>query len=105
MRTLPVISCATIEKDLRMRPEDCGHNIDPTIIIEIAECGAASRYQRVDSRIDSFEAAIMIHRQRCWLEVVQRRIDGFHVVEHVPLSDEQIFLTVVVEILETDAPT
>src|ERR1700691_1034078 len=46
----------------------------------------------------------MIQGQERGFQVVQRSIDGLYVVEYMSLSDEQVFLPIIVEILQANAP-
>src|ERR1700685_3229133 len=98
-------AAATIDKELRMRSQHRGYCIDPATVIDVSKCGSPPGDQRIRSGIGSLESSIAIHRQQGRFQVMQRRGDGLDVIEHVPLRDEQVFLPVVVEVLEAHAPS
>src|SRR5713226_10310267 len=46
----------------------------------------------------------MIQGEKRGFQIVQRRVDGLYIVEDMPLGDEQVFLPVIVEVLQANAP-
>src|SRR5438445_4296932 len=46
----------------------------------------------------------MIQRQQRRLQIVQRMVDVFHIIQDVALGHEQVLPAVVVEVLQTHAP-
>src|ERR1700687_194863 len=84
---------------------ETGHDyILPAVVIQVAESSPAPRHRSRTSGINPFEPATMIDRQQRQFEIVQRRIDVFHIVQYMALSHEQVFPSVVVEVLQANSP-
>jgi hypothetical protein len=100
----PMQRAAVIEEDLRMSAESGYDDILPAIVIEITEGRPSGGGWSRTSRLSALKTTIAIHRHERRFEIMKRGIDLLHVIQHVTLSDEQVFPTIVVEILQADTP-
>src|SRR6266851_8639134 len=100
----PMATGGPVEKQHRRTAESCQNNIDKTIVIDVAERGAACSNRRRDTGIGAFEMAVMIQREERQLLVSQRSIDLLNVIEDVALRYEKVLPTSVVEIFKSHPP-
>src|ERR1700758_5444754 len=63
----PMAGAGPIHKDLRATTKDGSHNIDRSVVVEIAKCRAPCGHQRVSPWIHQFEASVLIHCNQCGL--------------------------------------
>src|SRR5579872_591046 len=101
----PMGAATAIHEDLRRTAQNGGNDVDGAVIVQVAESCASSCNQRRRARINGFEPLSPIQRQQRRLQIMQRRIDFFYVVENVPLRHEQILLPIVIEVFQTNTPT
>src|ERR1700721_3749507 len=87
-----------------MAAEPGGDHLDRSVIVQIAKGRATSRDQRGRSWIGRLQSAVAIQCQQGWLQIVQRRVNLFHVIEDVTLRDEQVLLSVIIKIFQPYAP-
>src|SRR4029077_14498979 len=80
-------------------------HVNPTVVVQIAKGGAASRDRYVRAGVAFFEVSFMVHGQQGRILVAQGSVVLLHIVEYVALDDEGIFPTIIVEILEAYSPT
>src|SRR5229473_1004971 len=99
-----MLFAASVHQDERVSAKNGYHGVYPAVIVQIAKSQTATRDGGRDSRDGAFETAILIQGEQRWLEIMQRVIDGFHVIEHVTLRDEQVLPAIVVEIFQAYAP-
>ena len=92
----------------RLTVEHGHHDIDVTIVVEIAERRAAPRQVLLEyaatRRRDIRELAVDVADEQRWLNVANRWVHFFNVVEYVTLRHEQILPAVVIEIQEPRTP-
>src|SRR5580658_9400714 len=100
----PVGFAAAIHKNERRTLQACRDYIHPAVIVQVAERGATAGDGFVSSRICTFKAAVVIQRKKRRLQILDRGVVFFDVVEDVSLNDEQVFPAVVIKIFEADAP-
>src|SRR6267378_599554 len=80
------------------------YDVNPAIVVEIAERGAASGKQRLSPRVGLLKMTVMVQGKQCRLKVMQGRVDLFHIVENMTLRDEEVLEPVIIEILQADTP-
>src|SRR6266851_2081295 len=100
----PMAAAAAVEEQHRRTAESGQNDIDKTIVVDVAESGAACSNRRRDSGIGAFEMAVMIQREERQLLVSQRSIDLLNVIEDVALRYEKVLPTSVVEIFKSHPP-
>src|SRR5580700_9115603 len=67
----PVRAAAAVVEKLRMFAQCGGDDVDPAIVVQVAECRAASRQQRAASGVGLFESSIVIEREEGRLQIMQ----------------------------------
>src|SRR6266851_424543 len=100
----PMATGGSVEKQHRRTAESGQNNIHKTIVIDVAERGAACSNRRRHTGIGAFEMAVMIQREQRQFLISQRSIDLLNVIEDVALGNEKILPAVVVEIFQAHAP-
>src|SRR5439155_17527493 len=100
----PMLLAATIDQYQRMPTKRGHHCVFPPIVIQIAECRSTAGNRNRDFGVSTFKLAVVVDRQHGQVRIVKRRVDLLHVVEHMPLRDEQALPAVVVEILQPNSP-
>src|SRR6266853_2880986 len=100
----PMAAAAAVEEQHRRTAESGQNNIHKTIVIDVAERGAACSDRRRHTGIGAFEMAVMIQREQRQFLISQRSVDLLNVIEDVALGNEKILPAVVVEIFQAHAP-
>src|SRR3954454_15706767 len=80
------------------------HGVHPAIVVQISESQPAPRDRSRNARGGPFETAIVIQGQQRRLEILQRMVYGFNVIEDVALSDQEVLPAVVIKVFQADAP-
>ena len=81
-------AASPVEEHLWMAPENAGHHVHPTIIIQVTESGSAPGNGNNGPQVGALEPAIVIQREHWRFQVVQGRIDLLHVVQHMALGNK-----------------
>src|SRR5579872_4001501 len=79
----PMLLAAAVEKDLRRTAQRSHDHVLPSIIIEIAESGAAAGRWSGAARLGALEASFMIHGQQRRFEIMQRGVYLLHIIQHM----------------------
>src|SRR6266849_3376928 len=98
------MAAAAVEEQHRRTAESGQNDIDKTIVVDVAERGAACSNRRRHTGIGAFEMAVMIQREQRQFLISQRSVDLLNVIEDVALGNEKILPAVVVEIFQAHAP-
>src|SRR5580704_6510643 len=94
---------ASVHEHLRMATKTGHDHVLPSVIIKITERSPASSCGR-SSGFNALESAIVIDRKQRQFQIMQRRIDVLHIVEHMALRNEEILPSVIVKIFQPNAP-
>jgi len=86
----PVRISSAVQENLWTIAERSGDDVDPTIVVQIAEGCTASGKPAYPSRRAPFEMPVVIHGKQGRILVTQCTVVLFHVVEDVPLNDEGV---------------
>src|SRR5213078_2370846 len=75
-------------------------NVDPSVIVEVAEGSASCRYRRRENgtalRRDIREAALIVSQEQRRLQIAKGGLSQLDVIHHVALSDEKVEPAIVV---------
>src|SRR5713226_8642701 len=88
-----------------MPAQYCHHGIHPAIIVQVSKGQPAPRHWNCNSRFRALETSTMIQGEQGRLQIIQGMVDGFDVVQHMTLGDEQVLPAVVVEVFHANAPS
>jgi len=94
---------SAVQENLWTITERSGDDVDPTIVVQIAEGCTASGDRRIRAGVRLFEVPVVIHGEQGRILVAQCTVVLFHVVEDVTLNDEGVFPTVIIKIFQTDS--